>query len=165
MTASYINSNTITISISEDCNDIKVELEESGNFTNLDTRMFGRYVISSQVKNNREVYLSEDNLYTIWYSVNETSWILSRINENGKIIDLIYLDLLSQYWKFYEGKTFVSNANGTNSWNMVGKTSLQVDVHVRCSSKTGKSHLFCKLTKHFQSFCRLESLLWWLSTE
>ena len=121
---SYLKSNTITIS--EDCNDIKVELV--GNFTNLDIGMFGRYVISSQVKNNREVYLSEDNLYTIWYSVNETSWILSRINENGKINDLIYLDLLSQYWMFYEGETFVSNANGTNSWNMVGKTSLQVTV-------------------------------------
>ena len=111
--------------------------------------MFGRYDLTSQIIDNREVYLSENHLYTIWYSDNVTSWILSRKNENSKI-DIIYFDL-DQNWDTYEKATFVSNAYGDQLWNVVGPSRLQINVSVNCTSRMGKISI-CSvlLTKFFE---------------
>ena len=97
--------------------------------------MFGRYVLTSQIIDNREVYLSENHLHTIWYSDTKTSWILSRLNENSKI-DIIYFDLDQNRYTYTEDP-FVDNASGDNLWNIVGQSGL-INVSVNCTSRIGK---------------------------
>ena len=129
-----------SITVTGYCNGIELKLEDVGNASTLDMGMFGRYDLTSQIIDNREVYLSENHLYTIWYSDNVTSWILSRKNENTQI-DIIYFNL-DQNWDTYAKATFVSNAYGDHLWNVVGQSWLQINVSVICTSTMGKISIY-----------------------
>ena len=70
--------------------------------------IFGKYVISSEIHDNREVYLSENGTFQIWYEADKYHWTISR-KTGGKQNSLMYLDV--QYWGD-ETKTFTYNAKG-----------------------------------------------------
>ena len=95
-------------SIAEDCNEIELELEYIRNKRNIDMEIFGKYVISSEIHDNREVYLSENGTFQIWYEADKYHWTISR-KTGGKQNSLMYLDV--QYWGD-ETKTFTYNAKG-----------------------------------------------------
>ena len=98
--------------------------------------IFGKYVISSEIHDNREVYLSENGTFQIWYEANKYRWTISR-KTGGKQNPLMYLDV-----PYYDKTgTFTYNAKGTKSWTVVdGQLSIRfyVRVSVKCSPKTGK---------------------------
>ena len=43
--------------------------------------MFGIYVISSGIYDNREVYLSENGFYELWFNADEDRWAISGRND------------------------------------------------------------------------------------
>ena len=86
-----------TFEFSEDCNRLEVTLEEVGNVTNLDLDMFGNYVISSGIYDNREVYLSENGFYELWFNADEERLAISGRNNDGKHDNFMYLDLNQDY--------------------------------------------------------------------
>ena len=114
---------------SEDCNRLEVTQEEDGNVTNLDLNMFGVYVISSGIYDNREVYLSENGFYELWYNADEDRWAISGRNGEDKHDNFIYLDLNQD-----STETDIYKSNGIDSWIIIG----QAYVSVRCSLGIGK---------------------------
>ena len=125
-------------SITEDCNEIELELEYINNEKNIDKEIFGKYVISSEIHDNREVYLSENGTFQIWYEAEKYRWAISR-KTGGKQNPLMYLNVIVPYYGKTE--TFTYNAKGTKSWTVVdGQLSIRFYVHVsvKCSPMTGK---------------------------
>ena len=143
-------------SITEDCNEIELELEYINNEKNIDKEIFGKYVISSEIHDNREVYLSENGTFQIWYEADKYRWAISR-KTGGKQNPLMYLDV--SYHSYYrdETKTFTYNAKGRKSWTVVdGQLSIRiiVSVSVKCNPKTGKNsnHMTQAKTLIFENF-------------
>ena len=125
-------------SITEDCNEIELELKYINNKRNIDMEIFGKYVISSEIHDNREVYLSENGTFQIWYEANKYRWAISR-KTGGKQNPLMYLDVPSIDYGD-ETRTFTYNAEGTELWTVEGQQSSQKSyVSVKCSPKTGKT--------------------------
>ena len=125
-------------SITEDCNEIELELKYINNKRNIDMEIFGKYVISSDIHDNREVYLSENGMFQIWYEANKYRWAISR-KTGGKQNPVMYLDV-----PYYddEKETFTFNAKGTKLWTVVdGQLSIKFYVSVKCSPKKGKIFL------------------------
>ena len=97
--------------------------------TNLDLDMFGDYVISSGIYDNREVYFSENGFYELWYNADEDRWAISGRNNDGKHDNFMYLDLNQD-----SIETAIYKSNGIDSWIIIG----QAYVSVTCSLGTGK---------------------------
>ena len=97
--------------------------------TNLDLDMFGDYVISSRIYDNREVYFSENGFYELWYNADEDRWAISGRNNDGKHDNFMYLDLNQE-----TTETAIYKSNGIDSWIIIG----QAYVSVRCSLGIGK---------------------------
>ena len=100
--------------------------------TNLDLDMFGDYVISSGIYDNREVYFSENSFYELWYNADEDRWAISGRNEDGKNDNFMYLNLNQD-----STETNIYKSNGIDSWIIIG----QAYVSVRCSLGKG---MICK---------------------
>ena len=94
--------------------------------------MFGDYVISSRIHDNREVYLSENGFYELWFNADEERWAISGRNDEDKHDNFMYLDLNQD-----STETTIYKSTGIDSWMIIGKTY----VSVRCSLGKG---MMCK---------------------
>ena len=90
--------------------------------------MFGSYVISASIYDNREVYLSENGFYELWYNADEDRWAISGRNDTDEHDYFMYLDLNQN-----STQTDIYKVNGADSWMILGKAY----VSVGCSSGTG----------------------------
>ena len=101
----------------------------------LDLDIFGTYLISTEIMNKRETYISQDGKYGIWYDSDYQYWSLSYKEDMGGEKDpLMFLESDG------EGG-FADNARKSKMWHYITIFEKDVPVHVEtsCSSKNGKS--------------------------
>ena len=117
-----------------DCNEIEIKLI-GGKSKELNKKIFGQYLISSKTVSNRETYLSESGVYSVWYDAENGNWNIGLRNDTGSEKSMMYLNLKKSS-NFDTKQTFAWNAKGTNLWNTI---SDEINVNVRCSSRIGNA--------------------------
>ena len=105
---------------------------------------FGKYVLSSEILNNRPVYVKNGGQVqaAIWWSCN--SWRIGPISKKGKCYGI----------RSYTDEFCVGNVGGYD-WQYMNSKKAWVDagegLMVECNGKF-LTFLFCKITVHYEHF-------------